>query len=83
MISPVSHSRGILIATKDSYGLIEVNIFRLSKDEKTDEYNINDKLCIFGLTTNRSALAFINDFPQMSAIDLLNLMNPEPILSVN
>lgn len=82
VVSPDKPDLGILILSKGLNQFsreIVIRIYRLKKDKTNEEcYSIYFELQAFMFTTYKQAKEFLDKLPNMSALEMLLMLNPKP-----
>lgn len=81
VVSPTHPDVGVLVLSKGMNHFskeITIRIYRLQRDSRNGEYSILIELEAFMFTSYRKAKEFINHLPNMTATEMLLLLNPIP-----
>jgi len=81
IISPVFPEMGILVLSEGMFHHskdIVIRIYRLQLEADTQSYNIYYELVALSFSSYSDSKDFIDHLPNMSGIEMLILLNPEP-----
>ncbi|WP_243300439.1 hypothetical protein [Bacillus litorisediminis] len=81
IISPIHQEMGILIMSQNLNRMsndIVIRLYRLQKEKNKKSYEIIYELQAFSFSLYNQAKSFLDYLPNMSAIEMLLMLNPEP-----
>ncbi|MGN7300699.1 hypothetical protein [Ferdinandcohnia sp. SAFN-114] len=81
IISPVFPEMGILVLSDGMFQFskeIVIRIYRLELEADTQSYKIYYELVALSFSSYSDAKDFVDHLPNMSGIEMLILLNPEP-----
>lgn len=83
VISPIVRTRGAVVASMNEEDIFNVMIFDLQFNENSSNYSISNEIASFSFLTDKDKDEFLEYLPEMSAMDLIFLLNSESASAYN
>lgn len=75
VISQIVTNMGAVVASTNNNDLLDVIVFQIQMNETADSYAITSEIASFNFFNEESKHEFLQHLPEMSAMDLIFLLN--------
>lgn len=80
MVSPGNREIGVAILSGEDAGMHVLRLYHMVKDED-ENFHPTHELEAFSFRSKKSLKKFMKQLPNLSALELLIIMNPQPAIS--